>query len=136
MNIVANSLGLGVCWSGFAAAGTELNPELKKKLGFADGAWRIITVLCVGHPKFKQKGMVKRHYRPVNWFRPGGDGPEVEVQDQEDDEQGQGQDDGERLLRADLVLVIAREDVAHARRQEWADCGASAGACAGAGAGA
>lgn len=77
MNIVAQSLGLGVCWSGFGAAGTDLNPELKQKLGF-DGAWRIIAVLCVGIPKFNQKGIVKRHYRSVTWFRPGKNGPEVE----------------------------------------------------------
>lgn len=76
MNLVANSLGLGMCWSGFGTA-PEYNPELKAKLGFDDG-WKIVTSLCVGHPKFKQKGMVKRHYRPVTWFRPGGDGPEVE----------------------------------------------------------
>jgi nitroreductase/ferredoxin-like protein FixX len=77
MNLVAHSLGLGMCWSGFASMGTELNPEMKKKLGFDDG-WRIITALCIGHPKFQQKGPVRRHYRPVTWFRPGGEGPEVE----------------------------------------------------------
>lgn len=77
MNIAAHSLGLGVCWSGFASIGTELNPEMKKKLGF-DGAWRIAATLCIGHPKFKQKGLVKRQYRPVTWFRPNGNGPEIE----------------------------------------------------------
>jgi len=76
MNIVAQSLGLGMCWSGFGTA-PEYNPDLKAKLGFDDG-WKITTSLCIGHPKFKQKGMVKRHYRPVTWFRQGGDGPEVE----------------------------------------------------------
>jgi hypothetical protein len=50
---------------------------MKKKLGF-DGDWRIIAALCMGYPKFKQKGLVKRHYRPVTWFRQGGAGPEVE----------------------------------------------------------
>jgi nitroreductase/NAD-dependent dihydropyrimidine dehydrogenase PreA subunit len=76
MNLVANSLGLGMCWSGFGTA-PEYNPELKAKLGFDDG-WKITTSLCIGHPKFEQKGIVKRHYRPVTWFRQGGDGPEVE----------------------------------------------------------
>jgi len=68
MNLVANSLGLGMCWSGFASIATELNPEMKQKLGFDDG-WRIVTTLCIGHPEFKQKGLVKRQYRPVTWFR-------------------------------------------------------------------
>ncbi len=76
MNVVAQSLGLGVCWSGFGK-GPEFNPELKAKLGFDDG-WSIATSLCIGHPEFKQKGLVKRHYRPVTWFRPGGNGAEVE----------------------------------------------------------
>ncbi len=76
MNLVAQSLGLGMCWSGFGT-GPEYNPDLKAKLGFDDG-WRIATTLCIGHPEFKQKGMVKRQYRPVTWFRPGGNGPEVE----------------------------------------------------------
>ncbi|MGA3117410.1 MAG: nitroreductase family protein [Syntrophobacteraceae bacterium] len=77
MNIVAHSLGLGMCWSGFGSIAIDLNPEMKKKLGF-DGDWRIIAALCMGYPKFKQKGLVKRHYRPVTWFRQGGAGPEVE----------------------------------------------------------
>jgi nitroreductase/ferredoxin len=77
MNIVGSSLGLGVCWSGFGSIATELNPDLKKKLGF-DNGWRIVNTLCIGHPKFKQKGLVKRQARPVTWFRPGGNGPEME----------------------------------------------------------
>lgn len=77
MNIVANSLGLGMCWSGFGALGSELNQDLKKKLGF-DNGWRIITALCIGHPKFKQRGLAKRHYRPVTWFRPGKEEPDIE----------------------------------------------------------
>lgn len=77
MNIVANSLGLGMCWSGFGSIGTNLNPEIKKKLGFEEG-WRIIAALCIGHPKFKQKGLVKRQKRPVTWFRPGKGEPELE----------------------------------------------------------
>lgn len=77
MNIVTNSLGLGMCWSGFGSLATELNPDLKKRLGF-DNGWRIITSLCIGHPKFKQKGFVKRQARPVTWFRQGGSGPEME----------------------------------------------------------
>jgi len=76
MNLVAKSLGLGFCWSGF---GTAVNfvPELKSKLGF-DDPWRVQAVLCIGYPKFKQEGMVPRQYRPVTWFRPGKLEPEIE----------------------------------------------------------
>jgi nitroreductase/ferredoxin len=76
MNLAAKSLGLGFCWSGF---GTVVNyiPEIKAKLGF-DENWMVQSVLCLGYPKFKQEGMVPRHYRPVTWFRPGAGGPEIE----------------------------------------------------------
>jgi nitroreductase len=76
MNLVAKSLGLGFCWSGF---GTAVNfiPKIKSRLGF-DNPWRVISALCIGYPKFKQEGIVPRHYRPVQWFRPGKNEPEVE----------------------------------------------------------
>jgi nitroreductase/NAD-dependent dihydropyrimidine dehydrogenase PreA subunit len=76
MNLVAKSLGLGFCWSGF---GTIVNfiPEVKAQLGF-DENWAVQSALCIGFPKFKQEGMVPRMYRPVVWFRPGASGPEVD----------------------------------------------------------
>jgi len=69
MNLAAKSLGLGFCWSGF---GTAVNfiPEIKAKLGFDDN-WTVQSALCLGYPKFKQEGMVPRHFRPITWFRPG-----------------------------------------------------------------
>ncbi|MBW2368177.1 MAG: nitroreductase family protein [Deltaproteobacteria bacterium] len=70
MNIVANSLGLGVCWSNFGSGAVNAIPELKSKLGFEE-PWTIHTSLVLGYPKFKQSGMVARHYRPITWFRPG-----------------------------------------------------------------
>ncbi len=69
MNLVANSLGLGVCWSGFAAI-ASLVPPLAEKLGIAS-PWKATTALCIGYPKFKQEGVVAREYRPVTWFRRG-----------------------------------------------------------------
>lgn len=76
MSLAAKSLGLGSCWSNFGAT-AEAIPELKAKLGFQEG-WRIYSTLCLGYPKFKQEGIVARQFRPVTWFRPGSDGPEVE----------------------------------------------------------
>lgn len=77
MNLAAHSLGLGMCWSNFGKA-VNMIPELKSKLGFED-PWSVETVLAMGYPKFKQKGLVARHNRPVTWFRPGsGGGPQVE----------------------------------------------------------
>lgn len=76
MNLVANSLGLGVCWNGFI--GRFLNVTgLRKKFGIKKN-WNILTALCLGYPKFKQAGMVPREYRPVTWFREGKDGPEIQ----------------------------------------------------------
>jgi nitroreductase/NAD-dependent dihydropyrimidine dehydrogenase PreA subunit len=77
MNLAAMSLGLGCVWSNFGGKGANFIPELKSKLGY-DDSWQILTSLCIGYPKFKQKGMIARHYRPVTWFRPGADGPQIE----------------------------------------------------------
>jgi nitroreductase len=79
MNIVANSLGLGMCWSNFGAVLLNDMPELKAKLGFEE-PWMVISSLVLGYPKFKQFGMVPRHYRPVTWFRPGNKEPQIETQ--------------------------------------------------------
>jgi len=76
MNLAAKSLGLGFCWSGFGGL-VEMIPELKAKLGF-ETPWRIQAAMVLGYPEFKQEGMVPRQFRPVTWFRPGSDGPELE----------------------------------------------------------
>jgi nitroreductase/ferredoxin len=78
MNLVALSLGLGFCWSNFAGKGAGMIPELKEKLGFGDPSWTIHTAAVLGYPKFKQAGMVPRQYRPVTWYRPGSEEPEIE----------------------------------------------------------
>jgi alkylation response protein AidB-like acyl-CoA dehydrogenase/nitroreductase/NAD-dependent dihydropyrimidine dehydrogenase PreA subunit len=69
MNLAAISLGLGFCWNGFSQF-LELDPAFKEKLGLAL-PWRINTALALGYPKFKQKGIVPREFRPVTWFREG-----------------------------------------------------------------
>ena len=76
MNLVAKSLGLGFCWSGFSR-GVNFVPGMPSRLGFGD-QWTIHTAVTLGYPKFKQKGIVPRHYRPVTWFRPGSSTPEIE----------------------------------------------------------
>ena len=76
MNLVANSLGLGVCWNGFIARFINLTP-LRRKFGIKKN-WNILTALCLGYPRFKQKGVVPREYRPVTWFREGKEGPEIQ----------------------------------------------------------
>ncbi|MCL2336476.1 MAG: nitroreductase family protein [Firmicutes bacterium] len=77
MNLAAMSLGLGFVWTNFGGVGVNLIPEMKAKLGYGEG-WQIQTAVCLGYPKYKQKGMVSRHFRPVTWFRPGVGGPETE----------------------------------------------------------
>jgi nitroreductase/ferredoxin len=69
MNLVANSLGLGVCWNGFASIAGVI-PPLAEKLGIVP-PWKAMSALCIGYPKFKQEGVVAREYRPVTWFRKG-----------------------------------------------------------------
>lgn len=76
MNLAAVSLGIGCCWSNFGNAVDKM-PDIKTRLGF-DETWSIYSTLCLGFPKFKQEGMVARHYRPVTWFRPDCDEPKVD----------------------------------------------------------
>jgi len=76
MNIVANSLGLGACWTNFAGVAANAIPEVKSGVGFED-PWVIHTAMVLGYPEFKQSGMAPRHYRPVTWFRPGSKDPQV-----------------------------------------------------------
>jgi nitroreductase/ferredoxin len=73
MNLVANSLGLGCCWVGFATVAGQI-PPLAEKLGIVP-PWKLLTSLVLGYPKFKQEGMVPREYRPVTWFRDGAPAP-------------------------------------------------------------
>jgi nitroreductase/NAD-dependent dihydropyrimidine dehydrogenase PreA subunit len=72
MNLVAKSLGLGFCWIGFSAVLMHV-PHMLEKLGI-DEPWEIINSFVLGHPSFKQEGMVPREYRPVTWFREAGAG--------------------------------------------------------------
>ena len=68
MNLVAESLGIKTCWSGFVAAGANNHPTLKTKLGI-EYPWICISSLCMGYPKFNQEGIIPRERRPVEWFR-------------------------------------------------------------------
>jgi len=74
MNLVANSLGIKVCWDGFLAAGAQAIAD-KTNLG---PNWRVITSLVMGYPAFKQEGIVPREYRPVIWLRPGKEKAELD----------------------------------------------------------
>lgn len=76
MNLAAISLGLGFCWNNFGA-GVNSIPEIMTKLGYGD-SWTVQTTACIGYPEFKQEGIVPRHFRPITWFRPGSDKPEIE----------------------------------------------------------
>jgi nitroreductase/NAD-dependent dihydropyrimidine dehydrogenase PreA subunit len=77
MTLAARALGLGVCLSGFGR-GINFLPELKDRLDYS-GGWSVHTVVCMGYPAFRQEGVVPRHYRPVTWFRPGADEPQLET---------------------------------------------------------
>ena len=79
MTIVANSLGLGACWTNFGGVAVNAVPELRYRLGFED-PWVVHTAIVLGYPKFKQSGMVPRHYRPVTWFRTESKDPQIEGQ--------------------------------------------------------
>jgi len=76
MNLVANSLGIKATWSGFFATGAQNHRTLKKELGI-EPPWFCVSSLCLGYPKFKQKGIVPRENRPVKWFREDKDKPGI-----------------------------------------------------------
>ena len=72
MNTVAQSHGLGACWSNFGGVAINSIPELKSRFGFEE-PWKVQTCFCLGYPKFRQAGMVARQLRPITWFRQGSD---------------------------------------------------------------
>ena len=76
MTLVANSLGLGACWVGFIGL-VNMMDDLKQRLGVEE-PYKVVSSIAVGYPAFKQHGMVAREAKPVTWFRPGAEGPEVE----------------------------------------------------------
>lgn len=80
MNLVAMSLGVGVCWNGFMANAIDNLRPIQRKLKIKK-PWKCITSLCLGYPRFKQEGVVPREYRPVTWFREGKAGPEIQEKD-------------------------------------------------------
>jgi len=69
MCLVANSLGLGACWSGLSYF-INLIPELKNRIKL-EHPWKVGFGMAIGCPAFQQNGMVPRDKRPVAWFRPG-----------------------------------------------------------------
>jgi nitroreductase/NAD-dependent dihydropyrimidine dehydrogenase PreA subunit len=77
MNLTARALGLGACWSGFGR-GVNFIPKIMAKLGY-EAPWVVHSTLCLGYPRFKQEGIVPRHFRPVTWFRAGSNKPEIEA---------------------------------------------------------
>jgi len=74
MNIVANSLGLGLTWVGFLIPGFA---SIADKFDIGPH-WRAVTTLVLGYPSFKQEGFVAREYRPVQWLREGSGKVEVD----------------------------------------------------------
>jgi nitroreductase len=76
MNLAALALGLGACWVGFSQV-LNMAPQIMEKLGLQP-PWSIISSIVLGHPRFRQQGMVPREFRPITWFREGSSGPETE----------------------------------------------------------
>lgn len=77
MNLVANSLGIKACWTGFVSAINNVENFVEKKLGL-EAPWQIVTSLVLGWPEFDQEGIVSREFRPVTWFRQGKEGAEID----------------------------------------------------------
>ncbi|MBR3737375.1 MAG: nitroreductase family protein [Eubacterium sp.] len=59
MEIMANSLGLGVLYSGFFCACTKINPLIKAKLNLPKGH-KAVTCMIIGYPDVKYKRIAPR----------------------------------------------------------------------------
>ena len=59
MELMANSLGLGVLYSGFFCACTKLNPMIKAKLKLPKGH-KAVTCMIMGYPDVEYKRIVPR----------------------------------------------------------------------------
>jgi nitroreductase/NAD-dependent dihydropyrimidine dehydrogenase PreA subunit len=76
MVLAATSLGLGATWVGFVAV-CNMAPSIMKKLGL-QYPFSITSSVVLGYPRFKQKGIVPREFRPITWWREGADSPDIE----------------------------------------------------------
>lgn len=65
MELVANSLGLGVLYSGFFCACTKLNPKIKAALKLPKGH-KVVTCLIMGYPDVKYERIAPRKEHKVN----------------------------------------------------------------------
>ncbi len=59
MEIMANSLGLGVLYSGFFCSCTKLNPKIKAKLRLPKGH-KVVTCMIIGYPDVEYKRIAPR----------------------------------------------------------------------------
>lgn len=64
MELTANSLGLGVLYSGFFCACTKLNPKIKSALKLPKGH-KVVTCLIIGYPDVKYERIAPRKEHSV-----------------------------------------------------------------------
>ena len=65
--LMAESLGLGTCWIGFAEFVLDKKPKVKQKLGIP-AKEKILAVFTVGYPDAVFQRMAPRGPVPVKWF--------------------------------------------------------------------
>ena len=65
MEMMANALGIGVCFNGIFTKISNIEPEIRKMCGLNDGR-RVITTLVIGHPAVSYQRPPKRKKERTN----------------------------------------------------------------------
>lgn len=66
--LMAESLGLGTCWIGFAELALNKNCKAKKSLGIPEKE-EVLAAFTIGHPAIQYKRMAPRGPVPVKWYK-------------------------------------------------------------------
>ncbi len=69
MVLTAHALGLGTCYTGFAAEPVNINSRLKKILGLEWPCDTVATAITVGYPAVTVDHPVEREFPRVRWIR-------------------------------------------------------------------
>lgn len=67
MELIANAMGLGVCFNGIFAYAAEADPRINEKLGIGEDR-KLVTTLMIGYPTVEYSSLPPRKDLSVKWM--------------------------------------------------------------------
>ena len=67
MELMANALGLGVCFNGIFARAAKADPRLKERIGVKDDRW-VVLAMAIGYPAVRYRSIPARKDLSVTWM--------------------------------------------------------------------